>query len=712
MERRLDEHKRISEYGKLFIWMQLLGLDREQPDYGVGEWKERMGFTPDGVCLFLCHSDIINQHDNMENEFELHPDDCAYCAIPRNTIRERQPWTNYDLRGAVNKLKEEGVAPYLSIQGASYNNAFHREWITDHPEIHAFFTDGSRRSMYVLKRFTDGTYYEDFFIDKLCKTLVDYGFDGIQLSDQFCPPGGVTHNCDYSTDMIEQFLNYTGITPPENILASMGNDDGDAIKMRGEWIWKSVREQWLLFLTWRWEGFCKKICDAVHAIGKKVITLAVYLSDPLETIYCFGVDLKRLTKAGVDYIMPNTLPTSVHFNGREESFWRYMSTIPLNAAYLNGTEQLCMLGVKDSTEEWDALQHEPCMFQRDMYTILGQQMLEKDGYRSAADGVMICLGDSVSADEWSFMRKHFDVAYSHDVEEILTPVALWSDDALYNTLHAVIETGRWSAHKFIYETANHGTPCGAVVKTENLSSVKSTLFVPNFDLLSQNEREAVVNHTNSPVVITVSADFDLSTYGIKPVVSFTDTTAKHPMSVVAFGADVSQEFLNNVNEYLNSPDDSEEPEFSIDEIPTWSYTLSDTIPYIKHSSGFIDALAYVLYHINDTKMPFFAECIHDTKHVIKDVCPNITFRLKNGKYRVYLYNPERDRYRKIDVSSQKGIVEAKVVSYFPVLPVKYNNNGKSFIHNYNDDDTNVVYDDFRTKIMPNGVTVVDITLAK
>lgn len=100
------------------------------------------------------------------------------------------------------------------------------------------------------------------------------------------------------------------------------------------------------------------------------------------------------------------------------------------------------------------------------------------------------------------------------------------------------------------------------------------------------------------------------------------------------------------------------------------------------------------------------------KHVIKDVCPNITFRLKNGKYRVYLYNPERDRYRKIDVSSQKGIIEAKVVSYFPVLPVKYNNNGKSFIHNYNDDDTNVVYDDFRTKIMPNGVTVVDITLAK
>ncbi len=712
MERKVDEHKRISEHGKLFIWMQLLGLDRDLPDYGVAEWIERMGFAPDGVCLFLCHSDVVNEHTDMESEFELHPDDCSYCAIPRNTIRERQPWTNYDLRGAAKELKKAGVAPYLSIQGASYNNAFHREWITDHPEIHAFFTDGSRRSMYVLKRFADGTYYEDFFIDKLCKALVDYDFDGIQLSDQFCPPGGVTHNCDYSTDMIEQFLDHTGITAPQEVLDSMGNDDGDMIKMRGEWIWKSVREQWLLFLTWRWEGFCKKICDAVHAIGKKVITLAVYLSDPLETIYSFGVDIKRIANAGVDYIMPNTLPTSVHFNGRDESFWRYMSTIPLNATFLNGTEQLCMLGVKDSTEEWDAIQHEPCMFQRDMYTILGQQTVQKDGYKSAASGVMICLGDSVSADEWSFMRKHFDVAYTHDIKDLLTPVALWSDDALYSTLHEVIETGRWSAHKFIYETANHGAPCGAAVRVENMSSVQGTLFVPNFDLLPENERQAVANFKNAPVVITMGADFDLSPYAIKPEISFTDNSAKCPMTVVGFGAEISQEFKNKIEECLNAPDVSEEPDFTIDEIPTWSYTLEDTIPYIRHSTGFMDALAYLLRHINDAQVPFVSRCARQSAKVVECDCPYILFRLKNGKYRMYLYNPERDRYRKADISSDKGILNAEVVSYFPVLPVKYDNQGKGFIHNYNNENSNVVYNDFRTKIMPNGITVVDVTLAE
>ena len=49
----MDEHKidqPLVENGELFIWMQLLGLDRDAPDYGVKEWTQRMGYRPDGVC--------------------------------------------------------------------------------------------------------------------------------------------------------------------------------------------------------------------------------------------------------------------------------------------------------------------------------------------------------------------------------------------------------------------------------------------------------------------------------------------------------------------------------------------------------------------------------------------------------------------------------------------------------------------------------------
>ncbi len=709
----LEQDRHMVENGKLFIWMQLFGLNRDLPDYGVGEWKARMGFLPDGVCLFLPHPDIINQHTDMETEFELHPDDCAYRAIPRNIIRDRQPWTNYDLRGAVDQLNKAGIAPYLSIQGASYHNLYHREWITDHPELHQFNRDGSRIELYPLKRFADGTYYEDFFVEKLCKVLVDYGFEGIQMADNFCP-SGVSHNSDFSTEFIGQFLEFTGIIPPEDVMSSMGSDEADAMALRGDWIWKSCREQWILFLRQRWEGFMKKICDAVHAIGKKVIALAVYLTDPFETLYCNGIDLKSFARAGVDYIMPNTLPTSVYFNGRTERFWRIMSTVGLNAAFLDGTEQLCMLGDKDSTEEWDALQHEPNLFQRDIYTLLGQQLVTDAGCRRAADGIMICLGDAIEEGEWDYLRKHFAVAYTHDVESVLTPVVLWSDAALYNTLPAVIETGRWSAHKFVYETANHGAPCGGTVRIEHISSAKGTLFVPNFDLLPEEERQAVAAYSNGPVVATVPAGFDLSIYGIMPDISFTDETADYKMTAFCFGANLSQDIHKQVEDCLMLPDDIAEPEFKIDEVPNWNCPLMDTIAFMKHSKGFITALAKLLYHANDAQIAISCEGAANKSGGYKKCdCPNILLRLKNGTYRLFLYNPERDRYRPIEVNTKKGILDAKVVSFFPILPVKYNHNSSEGLTVYKYEDvTDVVYTSFKTKTTPGGITIVDIVLVE
>ena len=701
------------ENGKLFVWMQLLGLDREQSDYGVADWISTMGEKPDGVCLFMPHPDIIHQHSGMDNEYTLHPDDCSYCAIPKNVVRERQPWTNYDLRGAVKELRSVGVAPYLSIQGAFYNNLFHREWITDHPELHHYTRTGEKSGIFPLKRFADGSYYEDFFVEKLCKTLTDYDFAGLQVADGFCP-SGMTNNSDFSVDFVDQFIAYSGINPPAEIIASMNSDEKDALKLRADWIFKSVRVQWIEFWNLRWEAFFKKVCDALHKIGKKIITLAVYCTDPFETQYCLGVDLKRIVSAGVDYIMPNTLPTSVHFNGRKERFWRYMTTIPLNAAFLNGTRQLCMLGVKDSTEEWDSLQDAPNMFQRDIYTILGQQLITGNGCKRAADGIMICLGDAVEADEWEYIHKHFKVAYTHDVEKVLTPVVLWSDAAFYNTLPAVCQSGRWSTHRFVYEAAKRGAPCYAAVRVENLSGASGTLFVPNFDLLPLEEQMAVCKYGGGPVVATVSLDFDLKALGVEISASFADKNAEFPMKVFAFGANIDAEISKKLAECLSAPDDTEEPEYSIGEIPSYTTTLAETIPFIKHTAGFLDALAYLLYHINDEEMPVACECAYRMGRYNRCDCPYTVLKLKNGKYRIFLYNPERDRYRPVAVIGKKRILDAKVVSYYPLLPVKFNNEScdQGYVYKYSENTEEIVIRDFTTKIKPNGITVVDVTIAE
>ena len=179
--------------GKVFIWMQLLGFDRNDADKGAARFLEQTGFVPDGACALVFHPDFFHQHKGMEEEYVLHPDNCAYYGIPRNIERERQPWTNYDLRDLAANLEKHGSHLYASIFGSSLNNKFHKEWIFDHPEIFRHGKKGAENShgtLFALKRFKDGTYYEDFFIEKVCQTLQDYGLRGIHLADGFCPQGG------------------------------------------------------------------------------------------------------------------------------------------------------------------------------------------------------------------------------------------------------------------------------------------------------------------------------------------------------------------------------------------------------------------------------------------------------------------------------------------------------------------------------------------
>jgi hypothetical protein len=90
---------------------------------------------------------------------------------------------------------------------------FHKEWLSDHQEIRTCRINYPGNLM-CLKRFKDGTYYEDFFAEKLVQTLVDYDMAGVHLADMFCPTEHL-YKSDYSTDMTEQFIDHTGIVLPK-----------------------------------------------------------------------------------------------------------------------------------------------------------------------------------------------------------------------------------------------------------------------------------------------------------------------------------------------------------------------------------------------------------------------------------------------------------------------------------------------------------------
>lgn len=354
------------EKSEIFAWMPAIGFDKNKPDKGVSELLDRMQFIPDAVSVFMFHPDIVHQYKGLDKKEVFPPDFCGYYANPYNEERRRQEWTNFDLKILVDELNKIGTQPYLGIMGVDLDSTFHNEWISEHPEIKGYVVDGETSGFLALKRFKDGSFYEDFFIEQVCRVLMDYGFSGIHITDNFCPHWRSLYSCDYSSDMFGQFAEYSKIDAPDELLTD--SDDSVTMTKRRDWVWEYHRIEWIEFYSWRWEGFWKKLCDRLHALGKKVITLGMYVSDPFETLYHGGVDLKKLINAGVDYLMPNTVPNGCSlFKIRPYRYYQYMAMIPLTDVFVNGGKSVTLLGVKDATEEWDLLHHTPTLLERDMY---------------------------------------------------------------------------------------------------------------------------------------------------------------------------------------------------------------------------------------------------------------------------------------------------------------------------------------------------------
>ena len=201
----LEKNKKVFESfqkGEIFTWMPIIGFDREAEDKGVAALIERMGFVPHGVSVFMFHPDIIHFHAGLEHEVAFPPDFCAYYANPYNEERRRQEWSNYDLKTLADKLNEAGTEAYLGIMGVDLENKFHQEWLSEHPEVKNHLRH-AKCSLLVLKRMADGSYYEDFFADQVCRILADYGFAGLHVTDNFCPQGSTLYCGDFSRDMLE-----------------------------------------------------------------------------------------------------------------------------------------------------------------------------------------------------------------------------------------------------------------------------------------------------------------------------------------------------------------------------------------------------------------------------------------------------------------------------------------------------------------------------
>ena len=682
---------------KLNIWMNLIGFDRDDEDRGVKKFLAQTGFKPDSVYALLCSPDFFHQHKGMEEEYVLPPDNCAYWGIPRNAERERQPWTNHNLRELTANLHKEGVEIYASVFGVTLGNRFHDEWIYENKEIfrHGVGGNANLNGFFVLKRFKDGSYYEDFFTKRVCETLTDYGMDGLHVADAFCPAsGGGLPTIDCSTDFFGQFLDYSNTPVPDYIMETMGDDSAEAESKRGEYIRMHRREEWTRFNAWRWNKFFQKLCDAVHAIGKKVSVLGMYCTDPFETLYCLGVDLKGIVEAGVDTITANILPTSVYIGSadeRQDFFHKYMALASTTAAHLPKGHLVSMLGVQDATEEWSAMHHAPCRHERDIYTMMAYHTLDSDGVTRALDGYMICLGDGICRQDWDWEYTRLTGATDEKIKEIISPAVFWSDSAHEKMLGEYIKTRRWTPHKYFYEFSKRGIPPAATIKKEGLSLHRGAIFVPNMDMLDKSEIEAIKSYSGA-VLATASSDFDVEKNGLTPSLVIEDKFTRYPTKLMVLNGIISEETREEAIRLASIDDGVKDLEGDLLALSEPTYVLTETLVFTKVSDGFFNAALLLL-----KKLSFNGFEIN---------MPSIILKTASDKYRIYLLNDSDVKYHRAFVKSERAIYDYKTLTHFPILPPRWVSSASKGLHH----DHKIVGDEqfsFDIKVQPAGVTVVE-----
>jgi len=416
------------------------------------------------------------------------------------------------------------------------------------------------------------------------------------------------------------------------------------------------------------------------------------------------MDLKGAVKAGVDHIMPNLLPTSVYMGGgflgwdRPYYFHRYMSIAPVTAAYVPDGSFYSMLFLHDTSEEADVLHHAPCKFERDLYTMMMYQIKTAGGgLRPCMDGLMLCLGDGLSKNDWQWISERISVASSLQACDSLGCAVMWSDRAHDAMLEEYIKTRRFTAHKFIYELFKNGTPCGLIVRSEDLlkSDISGPLFVPNLDLCTDGEIEMIA-HYDKPVVCITPAGFDLKKHGIQPDVWFKDPDSKYPMKIFAKNVVLNADFINELNALLVK--DNETPELDGDpaDAEEFTYSLIDTLPFAKVSAGFIKLCAALNKKICE-----------DMSGVSASV-PITAFKTGDRTYRFYVYCVFEDRYCHVFIQTKRDIERVDIITKYPVLPVRFMDELKiSFQHNYkNEPDEKHA---FKFNAPPGGMVVVDVT---
>ena len=487
-----------------WVWIELTGFDAEREDLGVPSFIERAGFVPDGFSLLLYWVGFPLDHENMTIERPLAICEDSYGGHEYCPERRRQNWTNFQLCELIQRLRALGSKVYLSFFNLytytdDEGNHIEHEYFKNKPYLLETGRDGKPwGGLHVLKRLDDGTYFSDYLQEKTIRVLVDYGFDGIQIADGISSPRIPLQEGDYSDDMIEQFCGHTGIFIPER-------------EDRAEYIWRVKRNEWIRFHAKRWGNFYNAFMRRLRAADKEAVFNSAWTRDPLEAMYRYGVDYRKVMESGIQGCMVEDVSAGLailsnHDNGylmndaqRRRIHYEFLSTLMQNRAAMPNARITPLAGIHDTMEQWGVLEHMPTSMTRNVMSNLNTFVYTKEGLKPITDGPFFCLSDSLKASDWEFIRSNWEIGYTADPLRVAGATLIWSDAKLDAELDAFIQSRRTPTGRFLSELLYQCAPVSAIARVEDLDILDGSILVTNPDLLTDEERERIFAYTGGPI---------------------------------------------------------------------------------------------------------------------------------------------------------------------------------------------------------------------
>ncbi|MBC7288183.1 MAG: hypothetical protein H5T86_09105 [Armatimonadetes bacterium] len=628
-----------------WLWIELIGFDNEQPDYGIAQYLERAGFVPDAVSLFLFNPDFVHTHDSCGEDITFPFDYSSYGGHPTSYERKRQDWTRFQLMGLVRELQQRGVAVYFSVFDIFVTD----QWIGRHPELLHVDREGNRiRSICPWKRMADGTWYEDFFASQLARVLTDYNFDGYHQADGYSHPRLTLYQGDFSDDMVDQFLSDTNAALPSYLRPPCG-DDPDVIRKRANYIWRELRREWISFYSRRISRFCNKVARAVHGVGRKVVANQALTREPFQALYRYGVDYRAIADAGVDGFILETVAPGVSLGGEHGAVanphFDFLAMTLLMKARLPDKPLLCLNSVHDVNEQWDVLRHGPQLLEREIWCNANLYCWRRGRLQRCSDGPVVCLADGLQAHEWSWLREWWRLAFSAAPRRLHAATVVWSDAAFDRQLDEYLRTRRFTVHRLLYGLMAHGAPVAAVARTEELGAVDGPLLVLNPQLFPEAELSRVLAHRGRPLVIVGPRVSGLPAADLE----FGDVHGPGELWCVVYGA-------KEIGQATIPPDEAEV-------VPEDLMSLAEPIPYFeelyfrKVSDGFLRACANIIAELAGAP------------RVVRggDAIRVLAAEMEDGTLRLLITNLSH-YYVPAGVDVRRPVDSAEVLTAFPAGP--------------------------------------------